>query len=49
MCEIAATRVRYGYRKIRMLLLREGYQVSKNREPTSDPVLIAKGERRFPA
>ncbi len=31
MCEIAATRVRYGYRKIRVLLLREGYQVSKNR------------------
>jgi len=31
MCEIAATRVRYGYRKIRVLLLREGYRVSKNR------------------
>ncbi len=31
MCEIAATRMRYGYRKIRVLLLREGYQVSKNR------------------
>ncbi|CAM2198040.1 transposase [Paraburkholderia kururiensis] len=31
MCEIAATRVRYGYRKIRVLLQREGYQVSKNR------------------
>ncbi len=31
MCEIAAKRVRYGYRKIRVLLLREGYQVSKNR------------------
>lgn len=31
MCEIAATRARYGYRKIRVLLQREGYQVSKNR------------------
>ncbi|KGX17115.1 HTH-like domain protein [Burkholderia pseudomallei] len=31
MCETPATRVRYGYRKIRVLLLREGYQVSKNR------------------
>ncbi|AOK32264.1 hypothetical protein AQ611_22755 [Burkholderia singularis] len=30
-CEIAATRVRYGYPKIRVLPLREGYQVSKNR------------------
>ncbi|KWE54314.1 hypothetical protein WT51_03640, partial [Burkholderia territorii] len=30
MCEIAATRVHYGYRKIRVLL-REGYQVRKNR------------------
>lgn len=30
MCEIAATRVRYGYRKMRVLL-REGCQVSKNR------------------
>ncbi|CAG4917674.1 IS3 family transposase ISBvi7 [Paraburkholderia saeva] len=31
MCEIASTRVRYGYCKIRVLLLREGYQVSKSR------------------
>jgi putative transposase len=29
MREIAATRMRYGYRKIRVMLLREGYQVSK--------------------
>jgi putative transposase len=31
MCEIAAARVRYGHRKIRVLLLREGYHVSKSR------------------
>jgi putative transposase len=31
MCEIAATRVRYGYRKIRVLLQREGYQANKKR------------------
>jgi hypothetical protein len=29
--QIAAIRVRYGYRKIRVLLQREDYQVSKNR------------------
>jgi hypothetical protein len=27
--EIAQTRVRYGYRKIRVLLIREGWQVGK--------------------
>ena len=27
--EIAATRVRYGHRKIRVMLQREGFQVSK--------------------
>ncbi len=31
MCESAATRLRCGYRKIRVLLLREGYRASKNR------------------
>ncbi len=34
MCEIAATRARYGYRKIRVLLLREGYQVSESAVPS---------------
>ena len=29
MREIAAARVRYGYRKIRVLLQREGFQLSK--------------------
>jgi len=29
MCEIAATRVRYGYRKIRVLLEREGYATGR--------------------
>jgi len=29
MCEIAATRVRYGYRKIRVLLQREGYATGR--------------------
>jgi putative transposase len=29
--EIAATRVRYGYRKIRVMLQKKGYQVIKTR------------------
>lgn len=30
MCEIAHTRVRYGYRRIHVLLKREGWQLGKN-------------------
>ena len=30
MREIAASRIRYGYRKIRVMLQREGFNVSKN-------------------